>query len=106
MFENKVLRKIFGPKRDKVTGELNDLYSSPNISGDQAKSNEMGGACSIYGERKGAHRVLVGKPEGSRPLGRPRHRSEDSIKMDLPGSEMGDMDWIDLVQNGECYRLL
>ena len=66
----------------------------------------MDGACNTYWEKKGAHRVLVGKPEGSRPLGRPRHRSEDSMKMDLPGSEMGDMDWIVLVQNRECYMLL
>jgi hypothetical protein len=60
----------------------------------------------MYGERKGVYRVLVGKPEGSRPLGRPRRRSEDSMKMDLPGSGMGDMDWIDLVQNRDGYRLL
>ena len=66
----------------------------------------MGQACSMYGERKGVYRVLVGKPEGSRPLGRPRHRSEDSMKMDLPGSGMGDMDSIDLVQNRDGYRLL
>jgi hypothetical protein len=50
--------------------------------GDQIEKNEMGGACSTYG-RRGIHRVLVGKPEGKRPLGRRRHRREDNIKMDL-----------------------
>jgi len=70
VFENRVLRRIFGPKRDEVTGEwrklrneeLNDLYWSPNIfSGDQIEKNEMGWACSAYGERRGVYRVLVGE---------------------------------------------
>jgi len=83
VFENRVLRRIFGPKKDKMTGEWrkllneehNDLYSSPNIfSHDKIKKNEMGGACSAYGERRGVYRVLVGNPEGKRPLGRPRRR--------------------------------
>jgi len=52
----------------------------------------MGGACKMYRERRDAYRVLVGKSEGNRPLRRPRHRSENSIKMALPGSGMGDMD--------------
>jgi hypothetical protein len=73
MFENRVLRKIFGPKRNEVTGEwrklhkeeLNDLYSLPNIvGGDKIEKNEMGRACSAYGERRSAYRVLVWKPEG------------------------------------------
>jgi hypothetical protein len=75
VFKNKVLRRIFGPKRDEVTGEwrrlhykeLYALYSSPHHSGDQ----------------RGAYRVLVGKPEGRRPLGRPRRIWENNIKMDL-----------------------
>ena len=70
-------RKIFGPKMVDVTGEwrkphneeLNELYSSPNIIRViKIQKNEMGGACSMYGERRGAYRVLVGKPEGKRPL--------------------------------------
>jgi hypothetical protein len=52
----------------------------------------MGGACSAYGERKGAYRVLMGKPEVKRPLGRPRHRWEDDIKMDLQEVGCGGMD--------------
>jgi hypothetical protein len=52
-------------------------------SGDQIENNSMGGACSTYGKRRGAYRVLVGKPKGKRPLGRPRRIWEDNIKMDL-----------------------
>ena len=83
MFENRVLRRIFGPKRDEVTGEwrklhneeLNDLYSSPNIVR-VIKSRRMRwvGHVARMGERRGVYRVLVGKPEGKRLLGRPRRR--------------------------------
>jgi len=82
VFENMVLRRIFGPRRDEVTGEwrrlhdkeLNDLYSSPNIVR-VMKSRRMRRAEHVarMGEEKGVYRVLVGKPEGKRPLGRPRH---------------------------------
>ena len=103
VFENRVLRRIFGPRRDEVTGEwrklhneeLNDLYSS----GDQIEKNEMGGACSTYGGERGAYRVLVGKYEGRRALGRPRLRWEDNIKMDLQEVGCGGMDWIDVAQD-------
>ena len=84
MFENRVLRRIFGPKRDGITGEwiklhneeLNDLYSSSNIV-QVIKSRRMRWA---------------GKPEGKRPLGRPRRRWEDNIKMELQEVGCGDMD--------------
>ena len=92
MFENRVLRKLFGPKRDEVTGEWrklhneepNDLYSLPNIMR-VVKSRRMRWAehAARTGEDRGVHRVLVGKPEGKSPLGRPRRRWEDNIKMDL-----------------------
>jgi len=92
VFENRVLRRVFGPKRDKVTGEwrklhneeLNDLYCSPNIVR-VIKSRRMrwAGHVARVGERRGAYRVLVGKPEGKIPLGRSRCRLEDNIKMDL-----------------------
>ena len=83
VFENRVLRRVFGPKRDEVTGneELNDLYS-PNIFR-VIKSRRMRwvGHVARMGEGRGVYRVLVGKPERKRPLRRPRHRWEDNIKM-------------------------
>jgi hypothetical protein len=91
VFENRVLRRVFWPKRDEVTGEcrklhneeLNDLYSLPNIV-QVVKSRRMRGAGHLarMGEDRGVHRVLVGKPEGKRPLGRPRRRWEDTIKLE------------------------
>jgi hypothetical protein len=94
MFENKVLRRIFGPKRDKVPGgwgklhneELHDLYSSPSIiqiMNDQVEEAEMGRACGSNGEKRNAYRLLAEKPEGKRPLGIPRCRWVDNIKIHL-----------------------
>ena len=92
MFENRVFRRIFGPKTDEVTGEwrklhndeLHYLYSSPNIVRViKIVKSEMSWAYSAHVGRRGLYRVLVGKPEGKRPLGRPRCRWEDNIKMDL-----------------------
>ena len=92
VLENRVLRRIFGSKRNEVTGEwrklhneeLNDLYSSPNIVR-VIKSRRMrwAGHVARMRKRKGVYRVLVGKREGKTPLGRPRRRWEDDIKMDL-----------------------
>jgi hypothetical protein len=92
VFENRVLTRIFGPKRDEVTGEwrkmhneeLHILYSSPNIIR-QIKSRRMrwAGHVACMGEEKNVYRVLMGKPKGKRPLGRPRRRWEDGIRMDL-----------------------
>jgi len=92
VFENRVLRRIFGPKRDEVTGqwrklhneELSDLYSSPNIVR-VIKSRRMRWAGNVarMGERRGVYRVLVGKREGKRPIGRPRRRCEDNIKTNV-----------------------
>jgi hypothetical protein len=92
VFENGVFRRIFGPKWDKVTrewgklhhGELNDLYSSLNIFR-VIKSRNMSwtGLVARMGESRCVYKVLVGKPEGKRSLGEPRHRREDNIKMDL-----------------------
>jgi hypothetical protein len=92
VFEHRVLRKIFGPRRDEKTvewrklhnEELNDLYSSPNIVR-VFKSRRMSWAGQVarMGVSRGVYRVLVENPEGKRPLGRPRHRWEDNIKIDL-----------------------
>jgi hypothetical protein len=103
VFENRVLRRIFGSKRDEATGEwrrlhneeLNDLYSSPNIIR-AIKSRRMrwAGHIARMGEKRGAYRILVGRPEGRRLLGRPRRRWANNIKMDLQAVGMGGMDWI------------
>ena len=66
----------------------------------------MGGACRAYGERRGVYRVLVGKPEGKRPLERPRLRWEENIKMDLQEVGCGGMYWIDLAQDRKRWRAL
>jgi len=110
VFENRVLRRIFGPKRDEVTGEwrklhneeLNDLYCSPNIVR-VIKSRRMRWAGNVarMGEGRGVYRVLLGKPERMRPMGRPRRRWVDNIKMDLREVGCGVMDWIELAQDGE-----
>src|SRR5215470_4129506 len=115
VFENRVLRRIFGPKRDEVTGEwrrlhneeFNDLYSSPNIIR-VIKSRRMrwAGHVARMGEGRGAYRILVGRPEGRQPLGRPRCRWEDNIKMDLQEVGWGGMDWIELAQDRDRWRAL
>jgi hypothetical protein len=104
VFENRVLRRIFGLRRDEVTGEwrklhneeLRDLYSSPSIIR-IIKSRRMRweGHAAQIGEKRNVYRLLVGKPEGKRPLGRPRRRWEDNIKMDL--GEIGRVEWTGLV---------
>ena len=109
VFKNMVLRRIFGPRSDEVTGdwrrlhneELNDLYSLPNIVW-VIKSRRMrwAGHVACMGER-GVYRVLVGKPEGRRQLGRPRRRWVDNIRMDLQEMGCGYMDWIGLAQDRE-----
>ena len=103
MFENRMLRRIFGHNWDEVRGEwrkphneeLNDLYCSPNIVR-VIKSKRMRwvGHVARMGERRGAYKVLVGKPERKRPLGRPRRRWEDNIKIDLQEVGCGGVDWL------------
>ena len=115
MFENMVLRRIFGPRRDEVTGEwsrlhneeLNDLYSSPNIVRViKLRRMRWAGNVARMGEERGAYRVMVGKPEGRRPLGRPRCRWVDNIWMDLQEAGCGYMDWIGLGQDRNSWRTL
>jgi len=114
-FENRVLRRIFGPKRDEVTGEwrkllneeFNNVYTSSNIVR-MTKSRRMrwAGRVACMGERRGVFRVLVGKYEGKRPLGRPRRRWENNVKMDIQEVGCGGMDWIELAQDRDRWRAL
>jgi hypothetical protein len=92
VFENRVLRRIFGPKRDGVTEEwrrlhneeLNDLYSSPNfIRVIKSRRMRWTGHVARKDEGRGAYRIFMGRPEGRRRLGRPKSRWEDNIKMDI-----------------------
>ena len=113
VFENRVLRRVFGPKRDEVTGEwrklhneqLSDLYSLPNIVR-VVKSRKLrwAGYVARMGQGRGVHRVLVGKPDGKRPLGRPRRRWEYNIKMVLQEVGGGSGDWIELAQDRDRWR--
>jgi hypothetical protein len=115
VFENRVLRRIFGPKRDEVTGnwrklnneELHNLYSSPNIIR-MIKSRKMrwAGHVARIGGRGMAYRIMVGKLEGKIPLGIPRRRRVDNIKMDVREIGWDVMDWIDLAQIGISWRAL
>ena len=115
VFGNMVLRRIFGPRGDEVTGkwrklhneELNDLYSSPNIVR-VIKSRRMrwAGHVARMGEERVVYRVFVGKPEGWRPLGRPRRRWVDNIRMDLQEVGCEYMDLIGLAQNRDRWRTL
>jgi hypothetical protein len=115
VFENRVFRRVFGPKRVEVTGEwrklhneeLNDLYTLPNIVR-VVKSRRLrwAGHVARMGKDKGVHRVLMGKPELKRPLGRPRRRWEDNIKMDLLDVGGGRGDWMELAQDMDRWRAL
>jgi hypothetical protein len=115
VFENRVLRKIFEQKRDEVIGgwrklhneELHNLYGSPNITR-IIKSRRMSWAGYVagMGEKRNAYRISVEKPEGKRPLGRPRRWWEDNIKMDLREIGWCGMDWIDLAQDRDQWRVL
>ena len=115
VFGNRVLGKVFGPKRDELTGEwrkthneeLNDLYSLPNIVR-VVKSRRMRWAGHVVrmGEDIVMHRVLVVKPEGKRPLGKPRRSWEDNIKMDFQEVGGGRGDWMELARDRDRWRAL
>jgi hypothetical protein len=102
VFENRVLRRIFGPKREEDgswrklrNNELHSLYSSPNIVRViRSRRMRWAGDVAYMGEGRGVYRVLVGRPEGKRSLGRPRLRWEDNIKMDLREIGIDGANWI------------
>ncbi|KAJ4427587.1 hypothetical protein ANN_25235 [Periplaneta americana] len=113
VLENKVLRKIFGAKRDEVTGEwrklhnteLHALYSSPDIIRNiKSRRLRWAGHVARMGESRNAYRVLVGTLEGNRSLGRPRRRWEDNIKMDLMEVGYDDREWINLAEDRDQWR--
>ena len=115
VFDNMVLRRIFGPRRDEVTGEwrklhneeLNYLYALPHIVRViKLRKMRWAGHVARMGEEKGVYRFLVGKSEGKRPLGRPRRRWVNNIRMDLQEVGCGYMDWIGLAQNRHRWRKL
>jgi hypothetical protein len=110
---NRVLKRIFGPKRDEETGEwrklhneeLHILYFSPNIIR-QIKSRRMrwAGHVARVGEERNVYRVLIEKSEGKRPLGRSRRRWEDGIRMDLREIVWGSVGRIQLAQDRDRWR--
>ena len=113
VFGNRVLSRIFGPKRDEVirewrklhNEELNDLYLSPNIVGViRSRRMRWAGNVARMGEGRGVYRFLVGKPEGKRKLGRLWRRWEVNIKMDLQEVGCGGMEWIELGQDRDRWR--
>ncbi|KAJ4429910.1 hypothetical protein ANN_22114 [Periplaneta americana] len=113
VFENKLLRKIFGATRDEVTGEwrklhnmeLRALYSSPDIIRNiKSRRLRWAGYVACIGESRNAYTMLVGRPEGKRPLGRPRRRWEDNIKIDLREVGYDGRDWISLAQDRGQWR--
>ena len=115
MFENRVLRRVFGAKREGVKWERrklhneehSDLYSLPNfVLVVKSRRMRWAGHVARMSEGRGVHRVLVGKPEGKRPMGRPRRRWEDNIKMELQEVRRGFEDWVELAQDRDRWRAL
>ena len=113
MFKNKVFRKIFGAKRDEITGEwrklhnaeLYALYSSRNIIRNlKSRRLRWAGHIAHMEQFRNAYRVLVGKPEGKRSLGRPRRRWNDNINMDLREVGCDPGDWKAIAENRDQWR--
>jgi hypothetical protein len=110
VFENRVLMRIFGPKRDEVTGgwrKLHGFYSSPStIRVIKARRMRWAGHVARMGEVRGAYNIWVRRAEGRGPLGRPRCRWEDNIKMDVREIVFGDVNWIHWAQDRDRWRAL
>jgi len=107
VFEKMVLRRIFGKWRKLHNEELNDLYSSPNtVRVIKSRRMRWAGHVARMAEERGVYRILVGKPEGKTPVGRPRRRWVDNIRNDLHEVGCGYMDWIGLAQGRDEWRTL
>jgi hypothetical protein len=115
VFENRVRRRIFGPKKDEVMGgwrklhneERHGLYSSPSIVRViKARRMRWAGHVARMAEVRVAYNILAERPEGRRPLGRPRRRWEDNIKMDFREIGFGDVDWIHLARDRDRWLAL
>jgi hypothetical protein len=115
VFENRVLRRKCGPKRDRVMGgwrkvhneELHDSYSSSSIIRiTKSRRMRLAGQIARMEENMNVYRLLVGKPEGKRPIGRPRHGWIDNINMDLLEIGLGGVNWIGLSQDRYMRRAL
>jgi hypothetical protein len=111
VFENRVLRRIFGPKRDEVTGEWRKftmrnfiICTHPQISLGKSRRMMWMGHVARMGEERNVYKILVGKPEGKRPLGRPRRRWEDGIRMDFREIGLRGVDCIRLAQDRDRLR--
>jgi hypothetical protein len=115
VFENRFLRRTFRPKRDEVTGEwrknqneeLHILYSSPNIIRQiKSRRTRWEGHLARMGKGRNVYRVLLGKPQGKRPLGRPKRRWKVGIRMDVREIGWGISEWIQLAQDRDWWRAL
>jgi hypothetical protein len=115
VFENRVLRRISGPKRDEVIREwrklhdeeLHDLYSLPSIIRImKVRRMRLAGHVARMRPNRNVYRLLLGKPEGRRPLGGPRHRWLDNIRMDLVEVGWVDVNWIGLAQDRDWWKAL
>jgi hypothetical protein len=114
-FRGEPILRMFGPKRGEMTGEwrklhneeLRDLYSSPNIMRIiKLRRMRWVGHVARMGEKRTSYRLLVGKPDGMKPLGRPRRRWVDNIRLDLGEVGWGDVDWIGLAKERNRWRAL